>query len=211
MQLQFQFTTFQFNITSIQCQFNPIQFNFVSIQFNFMKIDFLKLGRAPPTASRKLQFFKRICNQKIMIFRRPPDLDFSDFSGGQKTNLFHCKNNRFWSFFDRNPKILDLDRKLYDFHVKNNDFAAWDEFSFDSSTFLEHWCPENKAKQRFHDQNVRQFYVFGTLMSGNQSKTTISWYRNKKERKKNAANDAQGKRNSISGRFMRNQKTARVR
>ena len=59
-----------------------------------------------------------------------------------------------------------------------------DDFSFDSSTFLQHWCPENKAKQRFHDQNVRQFYVFGTLMSGKQSKTTISRYQNKKERKK---------------------------
>ena len=54
----------------------------------------------------------------------------------------------------------------------------------DSSTFLQHWCPENKAKQRFHDQNVRQFYVFGTLMSGKQSKTTISRYQSKKERKK---------------------------
>ena len=59
-----------------------------------------------------------------------------------------------------------------------------DQFSFDSSTFLQHWCPENKAKQRFHDQNVRQFYVFGTLMSGKQSKTTISRYQSKKERKK---------------------------
>ena len=59
-----------------------------------------------------------------------------------------------------------------------------DEFSFDSSTFLEHWCPENTVKQRFHDQNVRQFYVFGTLMSGKQSKTTISRYQSKKERKK---------------------------
>ena len=48
------------------------------------------------------------------------------------------------------------------------------EFSFDSSTFLQHWCPENKAKQRFHDQHVRQFYVFATLMSRKHGKTTIS-------------------------------------
>ena len=44
----------------------------------------------------------------------------------------------------------------------------------DSSTFLQHWCPENIVKQRFHDQNVRQFYVFATLMSGKHRKTTIS-------------------------------------
>ena len=25
------------------------------------------------------------------------------------------------------------------------------EFSFDSSTFSEHWCPENKTNQRFHE------------------------------------------------------------
>ena len=53
---------------------------------------------------------------------------------------------------------------------QNNDFTTK---MCDSSTFLQHWCPENKAKQRFHDQNVRQFYVFETLMSGKQSKTTI--------------------------------------
>ena len=63
---------------------------------------------------------------------------------------------------------------MYEFHMKNNDFATSRRFSFDSSTFLQHWCPENKAKQRFHDQNVRQFYVFATLMTGKQSKTTIS-------------------------------------
>ena len=59
----------------------------------------------------------------------------------------------------------------------DGDFA-WEwckstKFSVDSSTFLQHWCPENKAKQRFSTQNVRQFYVFETLMSGKQSKTTI--------------------------------------
>ena len=43
----------------------------------------------------------------------------------------------------------------------------------DSSTFLQHWCPENIVKQRFHNQNVRQFYVFATLMSGKHGKTTI--------------------------------------
>ena len=54
----------------------------------------------------------------------------------------------------------------------------------DSSTFSQHWCPENIVKQRFHKIFVRQFYVFGTLMSGKQSKTTISRYQSKKERKK---------------------------
>ena len=49
-----------------------------------------------------------------------------------------------------------------------------DQFSFDSSTFLQHWCPENIVKQRFHYQNVRQFNVFATLMSGKHCKTTIS-------------------------------------
>ena len=63
---------------------------------------------------------------------------------------------------------------MYEFHMKNNDFATSRRFSFDSSTFSQHWCPENKAKQRFQSQNVRQFYVFATLMSGKQSKTTIS-------------------------------------
>ena len=47
-------------------------------------------------------------------------------------------------------------------------------FSFDSSTFLQHWCPENIVKQLFHDIFVRQFYVFATLMSGKHCKTMIS-------------------------------------
>ena len=53
---------------------------------------------------------------------------------------------------------------------QNNDFTTK---MYDSSTFSQHWCPENIVKQRFHDQNVRQFYVFATLMSGKHCKTTI--------------------------------------
>jgi len=48
----------------------------------------------------------------------------------------------------------------------------------DSSTFLQHQCPDNKAKQRFHDQKMRQIYVFAPLMSGKQSKTMISQSKN---------------------------------
>ena len=108
---------------------------------------------------------------------------------------------------------------MYDFHMKNNDFATWKRFFVrqfyvfatlmsgkqskttisrpkcatvlrfcntdvrktkqnndfttkmcDSSTFLQHWCPENTVKQWFHDQNVRQFYV----SAGKHRKTTIS-------------------------------------
>ena len=94
--------------------------------------------------------------------------------------------------------------------------------------FLQHWCPENKAKQRFPNQNVRQFYVFATLMSGKQCKTTISRPKcatvlcfcntdvrktkqnndftisEQKKTKKNAARDAPGKQNTISRRFVRN-------
>ena len=173
---------------------------------------------------------------------------------------------------------------------QNNEFTTK---MCDSSAFLQHWCPENKAKQRFHDQHVRQFYVFGTLMSRKQNKTMILrrqiscsqsktmifsffssktsvffwfssffhrkplgffdfrtfsndsstfspprrflsdsstfWAKNAentvfshvftifydtkayKNEKKNAANDAQGKQNTISRHFMRNQKTSQVR
>ena len=61
----------------------------------------------------------------------------------------------------------DVRKTLY-----NADFT---KCSFASSFFvvLQHWCPENIVKQRFHEIFVRQFYVFGTLMSGKQSKTTI--------------------------------------
>ena len=127
-----------------------------------------------------------------MNFRRPK-------------NIFNYKNDRFWSFFGRDQEIPDLDTKMYDFHMKNNDFATWrrifvrqlyifatlmsgkhckttisrpkcatvlrfcntdvrktkqnNDFTTkmcDSSTFLEHWCPENKAKQRFHDIRTKK-------------------------------------------------------
>ena len=41
-------------------------------------------------------------------------------------------------------------------------FATSRRFSFDSSTFLQHDVPENKAKHRFREIFVRQFYVFAT-------------------------------------------------
>ena len=71
-----------------------------------------------------------------MIFRRPPDLDFSDFLGGQKTIIFHYRNNRFWSFFGRNLRILDLDTKNvqipYDFQVaKKRSFLITKTIDFD--------------------------------------------------------------------------------
>ena len=73
-----------------------------------------------------------------------------DFQVTKKRAFLITKTIDFDRFFCRNPKILDLDRKLYDFHVKNNDFATWRPIF------------------------VRQFYVFATLMSGKHCKTTIS-------------------------------------
>ena len=54
----------------------------------------------------------------------------------------------------------DVRKTLY-----NADFT---KFSFASSFFvvLQHWCPENIVKRRFHEIFVRLFYVFATLMSG---------------------------------------------
>ena len=114
----------------------------------------------------------------------------------KKTSIFNYKNNRFWSFFGRNPKILDLDTKMYAFQYEkqrfcnmgtnfrstvlrfrntdvrktkqNNDFT---KFSVDSSTFLQHWCPENKA---FHKIFVRQFYVFATSRRFSFDSSTFS-------------------------------------
>ena len=88
-----------YHCKSMSIQSNSTQFRFYSIQFH-EKLIFWDLEGPPPTASRKLQFLKRICNQKIMIFRRPPDLDFSDFSGGQKTHAFFI------------TKTIDFDRFL---------------------------------------------------------------------------------------------------
>ena len=56
---------------------------------------------------------------------------------------------------------------------QNNDFKT---FLFDSSTFLQHWCPENTVQRRFHEIFVRQFFFccFATLMSRKHCKTTVS-------------------------------------
>ena len=54
---------------------------------------------------------------------------------------------------------------------RNNDFT---KLPCDSSTFLKHCVPENKAKQRFQQIAVRQFYIFATLCSRKQSETTLS-------------------------------------
>ena len=124
--IQFQINSIHFDsisihYISIRLQLNSISIQFDSISFQFnstsWKLIIWGLEGSPPTASRKLQFLTKTCNQKIMIFRRPPDLDFSDFSGGQKTIIFHYKNNRFWSFFGRNLRILDLDTKMSKFHM----------------------------------------------------------------------------------------------
>ena len=63
---------------------------------------------------------------------------------------------------------------MYDFLMKNNDSATWRHFSFDSSTFSQHWCPKNKAKQRFHEIFVRQFYVFATSRRFSFDSSTFS-------------------------------------
>ena len=58
------------------------------------------------------------------------------FSGGEKTGIFHYKNNRFWSFFGRNLRIPDLDTKNvripYDFQVaKKRTFLITKTIDFD--------------------------------------------------------------------------------
>ena len=111
----------------------------------------------PLRQAENWNFSKGFVIRKKRFFAGRQNLIFQHFAGGQKTSIFNYKNDRFWAFFDRNPKMLDLDTKMCD-----------------SSTFLKQWCPKNKAKQRFEAQNVRQFYDFATLMSGKQSKTTIS-------------------------------------
>ena len=61
---------------------------------------------------------------------------FINFPGGKKTNIFNYKNDRFWSFFDRNLEILDLDTKMYDFSIifqvaKKRSFLITETIDFD--------------------------------------------------------------------------------
>ena len=105
---------------------------------------------------------------------------------------------------------------------QNNDFTK-----FDNSTLLQHQGGSRstiirfrntdarktcKAKQRFHEFFVPQFYVFATLMSGKQSKTTISRIQNTKKReKKHHKCCAWQAKHDFERRFVRNQKNAQVR
>ena len=88
--IQFQINSIHFGSISISIHNIPIQlqlnefstqFNSISFQFNSTswKLIIWGLEGSPPTASRKLKFLKRICNQKTLIFRRAPDLDFDCF------------------------------------------------------------------------------------------------------------------------------------
>jgi len=139
----------------------------------------------------------RFCNIKTIFVRQFHV--FATLMSGK-----HCKTTISLNF-RRQFKVLATSRR----------------FSFDSSTVLYHWCPENKAKQRCEGQNVWQFYVFATKIAPRRflSDNSIFWTKknentvfshvfticfsskpcwNTKERKKNAAFAAPGKRNTIS-------------
>ena len=105
IQFEFQFKTFQFNLNSVWFQINSIsiQCNSILFRFNLVRLNenrSFEAWKSPRlTTSRKLQFFKRLHNQKILNFHQPPDLDFSTiFQVARKTSIFNYKNDRFWSF-----------------------------------------------------------------------------------------------------------------
>ena len=80
------------------------------------------------------------------------------FSGGQKTNIFNYKNDRFGSFFDRNQNILDLDTNMYEFHTiyklsKNEHFVLQK-----CSILIVFWSKSENP--RFGYENVRIPYDF---------------------------------------------------
>ena len=77
-------------------------------------------------------------------------------------------------FKDFTTKMCDSSTFSQHWCPENTIFKDFTTKMCDSSTFLQHWCPENIVKQRFYEIFVRHFYVFVTLMSGKQNKTTTS-------------------------------------
>ena len=74
------------DIQASQCMHSSL--TLYTFEYNHRKSTLLRSGSAPPTAGRKLQLFKRICNQKITIFRQPPESDFSAFCRWPKNEHF---------------------------------------------------------------------------------------------------------------------------
>ena len=95
LRFKINFNSRHLNSTSIQ-----FQFNFDSIPFISMKIDHLRPGRVTPTASRKLQFFKRISTHKIN--------DFSPAARSRFFNIFRWPKKQTFLI----TKTIDFDRFL---------------------------------------------------------------------------------------------------
>ena len=104
LNFRFKSIPFKFNFNPLPIQFtlqlNSFQFNVIQFNSPQWKSIIWSLERSPPTASRKLQFFKRIRNQKIKNFRRPPDLHFSILFQAAKKRAFLI------------TKMIDFDRFL---------------------------------------------------------------------------------------------------
>ena len=124
---------------------------------------------------------------KIAIFQKDFWLKTNEFCSGRQNPIFDRKSMFLGlpgrgRFRARVVQIHEIRRRfrlrvvqIHEIFVRQfYVFATSRRFSGDSSTFLQHDVPENKAKQRFHEIFVRQFYVFATLMSGKHCKTTIS-------------------------------------